>query len=164
MIHKNWGDDGALTLIRVVLERTEDQELREQLLEFLQNNEELWSDAHVKDFYGFATTLANDGTTVKLSDEEAENLLTLWKEAQDTILKDVEEEDYWEKFDPWLKEKAPNLHEKIMDAYYQETSERLSIGGWVESDEFMSIGHDIDGAYLDYDNEVVINQIFPPSE
>ena len=39
----------------------------------------------------------NDGTTVKLSDEEAENLLTLWKEAQDTILKDMEEEDYWEK-------------------------------------------------------------------
>lgn len=34
MIRKNWGDDGALTLIRVVLERTEDQELREQLLEF----------------------------------------------------------------------------------------------------------------------------------
>lgn len=106
----------------------------------------------------------NDGTTVKLSDEEAENLLTLWKEAQDTILKGMEEEDYWEKFDPWLKEKVPNLHEKIMDAYYQETSERLSIGGWVESDEFMSVCHDIDGAYLGDDNEVVINQIFPPSE
>ena len=60
MIRKNWGDDGALTLIRVVLERTEDQELREQLLEFLQNNEELWSDAHVKDFYDFATTLAKE--------------------------------------------------------------------------------------------------------
>lgn len=60
MIRKNWGDDGALTLIRVVLERTEDQELREQLLEFLQNNEELWSDAHEKDFYGFATTLAKE--------------------------------------------------------------------------------------------------------
>ena len=60
MIRKNWGDDGALTLIRVVLERTEDQELREQLLEFLQNNEELWSDARVKDFYGFATTLAKE--------------------------------------------------------------------------------------------------------
>ena len=29
MIRKNWGDDGALTLIRVVLERTEDQELSE---------------------------------------------------------------------------------------------------------------------------------------
>ena len=60
MIRKNWGDDGALTLIRVVLERTEDQELREQLLEFLQNNEELWSDAHVKAFYTFATTLAKE--------------------------------------------------------------------------------------------------------
>ena len=60
MIRKNFGDDGALTLIRVVLERTEDQELREQLLEFLQNNEELWSDAHQKDFYGFATTLAKE--------------------------------------------------------------------------------------------------------
>jgi len=60
MIRKNWGDDGALTLIRVVLERTEDQELREQLLEFLQNNEELWSDTHVKDFYTFATTLAKE--------------------------------------------------------------------------------------------------------
>ncbi len=60
MIRKNWGDDGALTLIRVVIERTEDQELREQLLEFLQNNEELWSDVHEKDFYTFATTLAKE--------------------------------------------------------------------------------------------------------
>ena len=60
MIRKNWGDDGALTLIKVVLERTEDQELREQLLEFLQNNEELRSDAHKKDLYGFATTLAKE--------------------------------------------------------------------------------------------------------
>lgn len=60
MIRKNWGDDGALTLIRVVLERTEDQELREQLLEYLQNNEELWDDAHMADFYTFATTLAKE--------------------------------------------------------------------------------------------------------
>lgn len=106
----------------------------------------------------------NDGTTVTLSDREAEKLLALWKEAQDTILKDMEEEDYWEKFDLWLKEKSPNLHEKIMDAYYQETSERLSVGDWAESNEFMSVCHDIDGAYLGDDNEVVINQIFPPSE
>ena len=60
MIHKDLGYIGALTLIKVVLERTEDQELREQLLEFLQNNEELWSDAHEKDFYTFATTLAKE--------------------------------------------------------------------------------------------------------
>ena len=60
MIRKNWSDDGALTLIRVVLERTEDQELREQLQEYLQNNEELWDDAHMADFYTFATTLAKE--------------------------------------------------------------------------------------------------------
>ena len=60
MIRKNWGDDGALTLIRVVLERTEDQELRYQLMEYLQNNGELWSDVHKEDFYTFATTLAKE--------------------------------------------------------------------------------------------------------
>lgn len=106
----------------------------------------------------------NDGATVKLSDNEAETLLALWKEAQDTILKEMEEEDYWEKFDSWLKEKSPDLHKKIMDAYYQDTSERLSIGGWAESDEFRTVYHDIDGAYLGDDNEVVINQIFSPSK
>ena len=60
MIRKNWGDDGALTVIKVVLEKTEDQELRYQLLEYLQNNEELWSDVHKEDFYTFATTLAKE--------------------------------------------------------------------------------------------------------
>ena len=60
MIHKGLGDIRALTLIRVVLERTEDQELREQLQEYLQNNEELRSDAHKKDFYRFANTHAKE--------------------------------------------------------------------------------------------------------
>ena len=32
----------------------------------------------------------NNGATVKFSDEEADKLLALWKEAQDTILKDME--------------------------------------------------------------------------
>ena len=50
MIRKDLGDIRALTLIRVVLERTEDQELREQLQEYLQNNEELWDDAQIYDF------------------------------------------------------------------------------------------------------------------
>ena len=60
MRRKDLGDNGALTLIKVVLERTEDQELRKQLLEYLQNNEELWDDAHMADFYTFATTLAKE--------------------------------------------------------------------------------------------------------
>lgn len=60
MRHKDLGDIRGLTLIKVVLERTEDQELRKQLLEYLQNNEELWDDAHMADFYTYATTLAKE--------------------------------------------------------------------------------------------------------
>lgn len=60
MIHKDLGDIRALTLIRVVLERTENEELRNQLEEYLQTNEELWDDAHMADFYTFATTLAKE--------------------------------------------------------------------------------------------------------
>ena len=60
MIHKDLGDIRALTLIRVVLERTENEELRVQLQEYLQNKEELWLDSHKEDFYTFATTLAKE--------------------------------------------------------------------------------------------------------
>lgn len=60
MIHKDLDDIRALTLIRVVLERTENEELRNQLEEYLQNNEKLWDDAHMADFYTFATTLAKE--------------------------------------------------------------------------------------------------------
>ena len=60
MRRKDLGDISGLTLIKVVLERTEDQELRKQLLEYLQNNEELWDDAHMADFYTYATTLAKE--------------------------------------------------------------------------------------------------------
>ena len=60
MIHKDLGDIRALTLIRVVLERTENEELRDQLQEYLQNKEELWLDSHKEDFYTFATTLAKE--------------------------------------------------------------------------------------------------------
>ncbi len=60
MIYTDLGDIRALTLIRVVLERTEDEELRTQLEEYLQTNEELWSDVHQNDFYDFATTLAKE--------------------------------------------------------------------------------------------------------
>lgn len=60
MIRKDLGDIRSLTLIRVVLERTENEELRVQLQEYLQNNEELWDYAHIADFYTFATTLAKE--------------------------------------------------------------------------------------------------------
>lgn len=102
----------------------------------------------------------NNGATVKFSDEEADKLLALWKEAQDTILHDVEEEDYWEKFDPWLQEKAPDLYEKIMKAFHEEFWERIGCYSSDEGDDFVSISYDIDGAYLDDSNKIVINQIF----
>ena len=54
------GDIRFLTMLRVVMERTEDEELRTQLEEFLKNSEELWSDVHQDDFYTFATTLAKE--------------------------------------------------------------------------------------------------------
>ena len=60
MIRKDLGDIRALTLVRVVLKRTENEELRNQLEEYLQNNEELWDDAHMADFYTFATSLAKE--------------------------------------------------------------------------------------------------------
>ena len=60
MIRKELGDIRALTLIKVVLERTEDEGLRNKLEEYLQSNEELWDDAHKADFYTFATTLAKE--------------------------------------------------------------------------------------------------------
>ena len=60
MIYTDLGDIRALTLIRVVLERTENEELRKQLEEYLQNKEELWLDSHKEDFYTFATTLAKE--------------------------------------------------------------------------------------------------------
>ena len=60
---KGADDNRALTLIKVVLERTEDQELRYKLMEYLQNNEELWDDAHKADFYTFATNLAKEWLT-----------------------------------------------------------------------------------------------------
>ena len=98
----------------------------------------------------------NDGVTVKFSDEEAEKLLALWKEAQDTILHDVEEEDYWEKFDPY---------EKIMKAYHEEFWERMGCYSSNAGDyDSVSVSCDIDGVYLDDSNKIVINQIFPPSE
>ena len=42
MIYTELGDLSALTLIRVVLERTEDEELRIQLEEYLQKNENIF--------------------------------------------------------------------------------------------------------------------------
>ena len=60
MINKDIGDIRALTLIREDIERKENEELRDKQKENHKNNEELWDDAHIADFYTFATTLAKE--------------------------------------------------------------------------------------------------------
>ena len=90
----------------------------------------------------------NNGATVKFSDEEADKLLALWKEAQDTILQDVEEEDYWEKFDPWLQEKVPLDKDKVepskeyvyIGSYIYEQEEPLALPGLVFDPEYAEDG------------------------
>lgn len=104
-----------------------------------------------------------DGFDINLTDEEADKLLALQQEAFDTILKDVEEEDYWEQFDSWLNEKTPDLYEKIMKAFYEDLAERLCCDT-CDGDGFVSFSRDMDGIYFDDSNEVFINQILPPSE
>lgn len=108
-----------------------------------------------------------DGVDINLTDEEADKLLALQQEAFDTILKDVEEEDYWEQFDSWLNEKTPDLYEKIMKAYYEVLCEGLCeelCSDPCDGDSFVSFSCDMDGIYIDDSNEIVINQIFPPSK
>ena len=103
----------------------------------------------------------NNGATVKFSDEEADKLLALWKEAQDTILHDVEEEDYWEKFDPWLQEKAPDLYEKIMKAFHEEFWERMGCYS-SNRDDYDFAGTDL-GLYVPiqtYAQEIIIFLLF----
>ena len=104
-----------------------------------------------------------DGVDINLTDEEADKLLALQQEAFDTILKDVEEEDYWEQFDSWLNEKTPDLYEKIMKAFYEVLCEGLC-SDTCDEDSFVSFSRDMDGIYIDDSNEIVINQIFLPSE
>ena len=54
------GENNALTVLKVALESTDNDKLHKQLTEYLQNNKELWSDAHEDDFDTFAKTLAKE--------------------------------------------------------------------------------------------------------
>ena len=81
----------------------------------------------------------------------------------------MEEEDYWEKFDPWLKKKAPDIYKKMMNGFYDEFNERMSTTLWSDKEwelenKYVSLVRDFNGVYMDNSNEVVINQIFPPAK
>ena len=69
------GENNALTVLKVALESTDNDKLHKQLTEYLQNNKELWSDAHEDDFDTFAQTLAKEWLSshkeLKETNEEA---------------------------------------------------------------------------------------------
>ena len=185
-----------MTIMNVVMELNTHvwtNERQGALIKYLENNEFLWSDANKDNFRDVATKLAkewlaaykppkkkyvdveiylngnSDGVTAELLVGEADTLLALWKEAQDTILQGMEDEDYWEKFDPWLKKKAPDIYKKIMDAFYGEYNGQMSNEPWTDEEweranRYASLERDVYGVYLTDNNEVVINHIFPPSE
>ena len=189
-------ENRSVTIMNVVMELNTHvwtNERQGALIKYLENNEFLWSDANKDNFRDVATKLAkewlaaykppkkkyvdveiylngnSDGVTAELLVGEADTLLALWKEAQDTILQGMEDEDYWEKFDPWLKEKAPDIYKKIMDAFYGEYNGQMSNEPWTDEEweranRYASLERDVYGVYLTDNNEVVINQIFPPSE
>lgn len=105
-----------------------------------------------------------EGEEITLSDEDADKLLALWQEALDTILKDMDDEDYWEKFDPWLKEKDAKLYGKVNNGYCEAFGTRMCSEPWDDDDnQYVSMSRDIDGVYLDDCNEIVVNQIIPIS-
>ena len=54
------GDNKMLSVLKLAIESTDNNNLSASLSEYLQNNKELWSDAHEDDFYTFAQTLAKE--------------------------------------------------------------------------------------------------------
>lgn len=196
MVEIRQNDNPHVTIMNVVMELNTHvwtNERQGALIKYLENNEFLWSDANKDNFRDVATELAKewlaaykppkkkyvgvevllngdyDGAIVQLLADEADTVLALWKEAQDTILQGMEDEDYWEKFDPWLKEKAPNIYKNIIDGFYVDFNQRMCTRAWDKDEwkminKYVSLESDIDGVYLTDNNEVVINQIFPPSE
>lgn len=57
--------------------------------------------------------------------EEADKLLALYKEACDTVLQGIEDEDQYLTFDPWLKAKDADLYEHALRAFHEKFSIQL---------------------------------------
>lgn len=65
------GDNKMLSVLKLAIESTDNNNLSASLSEYLQNNKELWSDAHEDDFYTFAQTLAKEWLSSHKGMEEA---------------------------------------------------------------------------------------------
>lgn len=69
--------------------------------------------------------------------ETADKLCGLYKTAQETILKDIEEEYQYKFFDKWLKKTEPKLYDAAMAAFMSELHLRLQ-ECFADGDEYCS--------------------------
>lgn len=96
----------------------------------------------------------HDGFALSFPTETADKLCALYKEAADTVLKGIEEEDQYVIFDKWLKEKEPALYDVAMNEFSSQICEALMCEPLGVSDGYLDDGHDpydLDG--LQYDGE-----------
>lgn len=63
--------------------------------------------------------------SAELPAEEADKLLALYKEACETVLQGIEDEDQYLTFDPWMKAKDAALYEHALRAFHEEFSIQL---------------------------------------
>lgn len=63
--------------------------------------------------------------SAELPAEEADKLLALYKEACETVLQGIEDEDQYLTFDPWLKAQDAELYEHALRAFNEEFSFQL---------------------------------------
>lgn len=96
----------------------------------------------------------------ELPTEEADKLLVLYKEACDTVLKGIEDEDQYLTFDPWLKAKDAELYEHALSAFHEAFSlqlgesyaeERENIDKYLDVHAPQSVD---DGYYLEDSNDI----------
>lgn len=101
-----------------------------------------------------------EGARISLPAQDVDALIALYNQAKATVLQGVDEEQEVV-FDPWLKSQNPALYEKAMKAFCQKYDEWLNSepffgDDWDMMGKYVSLERDIDGAYLDDSNEILV--------
>lgn len=101
------------------------------------------------------------GTTAIMPAADADALVALYNKARETVLQGVEEEDQYKTFDPWLKEQNLALYQRAMNAFLEgfsiQLNEPMSNEEWEQTNKYMTLNRDIDGVWLDDDNEILFD-------
>lgn len=67
----------------------------------------------------------DEGFRLSFPTEKADRLLSIYRQAQDTVLKGIEEEEQYRHFDKWLRDTEPELYREAMNAFVAELDLRL---------------------------------------